>query len=131
MFEWDFEHDSVIEHYFISAIADSLMPLPQPAEFGHEIPHRYIGFEYDECNQVYVSTIFFNDNIYGEVKSGLIFADKNLQYIGEIFAPKQWPSVSSKDLLLDIRHPNDSIVRINYLKLVKTDRDYYQYIDSF
>lgn len=130
VFEWDFEHDSVIEHYFISAIADSLMPLPQPAEFGHEIPHRYIGFEYDECNQVYVSTIFFNDNIYGEVKSGLIFADKNLQYIGEIFAPKQWPSVSSKDLLLDIRHPNDSIVRINYLKLVKTDRDYYQYIDS-
>ena len=33
-------------------------------------------------------------------------------------------------MLLNIQYPNDSTVTINYLKLVKTDRDYDKYIDS-
>ena len=130
VYEWDFDRDSVIEHYFISAIADSIMPLPSPAEYGHELPCRYGEVKYDECNQVYVSPIFFNGKIYGEWKRGLIFADKDFQYIGEIFETKHWPDVSNKDMLLDIQNPNDSTISIDYLKMVKTDRDYNKYIDS-
>ncbi len=129
-FEWDFEKDNVIEHYFKSAIADSIMPLPYPAEYGHEVPYSYGEVEYDECNQVYVSTVFFNGKIYGEWKLGLIFANKNFQYLGEMYDNKYWPSVSNNEMLLDIRKKNDSIITINYLKLVRTNKDYNKYIDS-
>ncbi|MBQ6277431.1 MAG: hypothetical protein IJK62_12095 [Bacteroidales bacterium] len=129
-FEWDFENDNIIEHYFKSALADSIMPLPYPDEFGNEIPYCYGYVEYDEYNQVYVSPIFFNRKIYGENKSGLILADKNFQYIGDIYEPKYWPNVFNKDMTLNIRKPNDSTITINYLKLVKTDRDYDMYVDS-
>ena len=130
--EWDFENDSILEHYFKSALADSIMPLSAPAGYGHEVPYCYgiVLFKYDECHQVYVSTILFNDKVYGEMKWGLIFANKDFQYIGEILEPKFWPEVSNKNMLLNIQYPNDSTVTINYLKLVKTDRDYDKYIDS-
>ncbi len=130
VYEWDFDRDSVIEHYFISAIADSIMPLPSPAEYGHELPCRYGEVKYDECNQVYVSPIFFNGKIYGEWKLGLIFADKNFQYLGEMFEPKYWMLVSNKDKLLNVQRNTASTITITYLKLVKTNRDYNTYIDS-
>ena len=129
-FEWDFESDSVIEHYYKSALVDTIMPLTSPAEYGYEVPCFYGEVKYDECNQVYVSSIFFNENIYGEMKRGLIFADKNFQYLGEMYDNKYWPSVSNNEMLLDIRKKNDSVITVNYLKLVKTDRDYNKYIDS-
>ncbi|MBR3799795.1 MAG: hypothetical protein IKK36_12910 [Bacteroidales bacterium] len=129
-FEWDFENDSVIKHYFKSAFADSIMPLPYLDEFGNEIPYCYGYVEYDEYNQVYLSPIFFNEKIYGEPKSGLILADKNLLYLGDIYEPKYWPTVCNKDMTLNIRRPNDSTLTINYLKLVKTSCDYDKYIDS-
>lgn len=132
IFEWDFDNDIVIEHLFKSALADSIMPSPYPNDYGHDIPYCYDLLEnkYDECNQVYVSTILFNEKVYGKIKWGLIFADKNFQYIGEMFEPKYWPDVSNNDILLDIQTNNDSIVTINYLKLVKSNRDYNKYIDS-
>lgn len=129
-FEWDFENDSVIEHYFASALADSIMPLPYPDEMGNEVPYCYGMVEYDEYNQIYISPIFFNRKIYGENKSGLILADKNFQHIGDIYVPKYWPNVFNKDMTLNIRRPNDSTLTINYLKLVKTSCDYDKYIDS-
>ena len=129
-FEWDFERDSVIKHYFKSALADSIMPLPYPDEFGNEIPYCYGYVEYDEYNQIYLSPIFFNEKIYGEFKSGLILADKNFQYLGDIYDPKYWPTVYNKDIILNVRSLDDSTVTINYLKLVKTDHDYDKYIDS-
>lgn len=129
-FEWDFENDSVIKHYFKSAFADSIMPLPYLDEFGNEIPYCYGYVEYDEYNQVYLSPIFFNEKIYGEPKSGLILADKNFLYLGDIYEPKYWPTVCNKDMTLNIRRPNDSTLTINYLKLVKTSCDYDKYIDS-
>ncbi|MBQ6277092.1 MAG: hypothetical protein IJK62_10385 [Bacteroidales bacterium] len=129
-FEWDFENDSVIEHYCKSALVDSIMPLSYPAEYGYEVPFSYGQVGYDECNQVYVSPIFFNENIYGEIKHGLIFADKNFQYLGEMYDNEYFPSLSNKEILLDIRKKNDSVITVNYLKLVKTDRDYNKYIDS-
>ena len=129
-FEWNFENDSVIEHYYKSALVDSIMPLPYPAEYDYEVPFSYGQVGYDECNQVYVSPIYFNVNIYGEMNHGLIFADKNFQYLGEMYDNKYWPSVSNNEMLLDIRKKNDSTITVNYLKLVKTDRDYDKYIDS-
>ena len=106
------------------------MPLPYPDKMGNDVPYCYGMVEYDEYNQIYVSPIFFNKKIYGENKSGLILADKNFQYIGDIYEPKYWPNVFNKDMTLNIRRPNDSTITINYLKLVKTDRDYDKYIDS-
>lgn len=129
-FEWDFENDSVIEHYFASALADSIMPLPYPVEYGYEIPYSYGQVEYDECNQIYVSNIYFNEEIFGEMKFGLMFADKNFKYLGEMYDNKYWPSVSNKEMLLDIRKKNGSTITISYLKLVKTDLNYDKYIDS-
>ena len=129
-FGWNFENDSVIEHYYKSSLVDSIMPLPYPAEYDYEVPFSYGQVGYDECNQVYVSPIYFNVNIYGEMNHGLIFADKNFQYLGEMYDNKYWPSVSNNEMLLDIRKKNDSTITVNYLKLVKTDRDYDKYIDS-
>lgn len=40
-FEWNFENDSVIEHYYKSALVDSIMPLPYPAEYDYEVPYSY------------------------------------------------------------------------------------------
>lgn len=129
-FEWDFENDSVIEHKFKSAIADSIQPLPRPAEYGYEIPCRYADVRYDECNRVYVSGVYFNEKIYGELKTGLIFADRDFLYIGEKYAPEFWPSVSNKNMTLNVRKKNDSTFTVRYLKLVKKDFDYDKYIDS-
>ena len=128
--EWDFENDSIIEHYFKSSLIDTIMPLSHPAEYDQELPYSYGEIEYDEYNQVYTSSIYFNSETYGEIKHGLIFADKNFKYLGEMFDNKFWPSASNKEMTLNIRKENDSIITINYLKLVKTDKDYNKYIDS-
>lgn len=129
-FEWDFENDSIIGHCFKSALVDTIMPLPQPAEFGHELPCYYGPVVYDECNQIYVSTIFFNEKIYGKIKWAILFADKDFQYIGEKFEYEYYPSETKKNLALNIRKTSDSTITAYYLKLVKTSRDYNRYIDS-
>ncbi len=130
VFEWDFLHDSVIEHYFKSAIVDSIMPLQHPTERGYEVPCLYAWDKYDEYNQVYLCGIYFNEEIYGENKHGLIFADKNFQYLGEMYDNKHYPSISNNDMALSVRRKNDSILTVSYLKLIKTNRDYDKYIDS-
>lgn len=130
VFEWDFEQDNVIEHYFKSALVDSIMPLQQPTERGYEVPCFYAWDKYDKYNQVYVCGIYFNEKIYGENKHGLIFADKNFQYLGEMYDNKHYPSISNNDMALSVHRKNDSIITISYLKLIKTKRDYNKYIDS-
>ncbi|MBR3946577.1 MAG: hypothetical protein IKJ56_05670 [Bacteroidales bacterium] len=129
-FEWDFIHDSVIKHHFKSALDDSIISLPSPAEYGYENPYYYGWDKYDEFNQVHLCGIYFNEKIYGENMHGLIFADKNFQYLGEMFNNKHYPTVSNKDMSLNVQRKNDSILTITYLKLVKEDRDYDSYIDS-
>ena len=130
VFEWDFEQDNVIEHYFKSALVDSIMPLQHPTERGYEISYDYGAVKYDEFNQVHVGIIYFNEQTYGANKHGLIFADKNFQYLGEMYDYKHFPLISNKDMALSVRRKNDSVLTISYLKLIKTNIDYDTYIDS-
>ncbi len=106
------------------------MPLQRPTERGYEVPCDYAWDKYDEYNQVYVCGIYFNEKIYGENKHGLIFADKNFQYLGEMYDNKHYPSISNNDMAFSVHRKNDSIITISYLKLIKTKRDYNKYIDS-
>ena len=88
-----------------------------------------VSLEYDMTNDVYWGGISYDFQYYGETLHTLVLTDKDLNYLGEIYNAV-WPWFSNGRILDNIEPVNDSIVKVNYLKLTKTDRNYKQYIDS-
>lgn len=88
-----------------------------------------VSLEYDMTNDVYWGGISYDFQYYGETLHTLVLTDKDLNYLGEIYNAV-WPWFSNGRILVNIEPVNDSIVKVNYLKLTKTDRDYKEYIDS-
>ena len=88
-----------------------------------------VSLEYDMTNDVYWGGISYDFQYYGETLHTLVLTDKDLNYLGEIYNAA-WPWFSNGRILVNIEPVNDSIVKVNYLKLTKTDRDYKEYIDS-
>lgn len=86
-------------------------------------------FIYDKTNDVYYHIIAYDSEYYGKHVHTCVLADKDFNYIGEIYNERGiWCSNDRIAINYDI--VNDSIIKLNYLRLTKTDRDYKQYIDS-
>ena len=84
---------------------------------------------YDMTNDVYYGIITYDSNYYGELIHTMPITDKNFNYLGEIYN-KELPWFSNGNILVNIEQVNQTKIKVNYLKLTKTDRDYKQYIDS-
>lgn len=86
-------------------------------------------FAYDKTNDVYYGTISYDSEYYGDNVHTYVVTDKDFKYLGEIYNERGvWRSNGRIAINYDI--VNDSVIKVNYLKLTKTDRDYKQYIDS-
>ncbi|MBO7481535.1 MAG: hypothetical protein J6T63_05425 [Bacteroidales bacterium] len=90
-----------------------------------------VRLDYDETNNVYWAEKSYDTEYYGKNVHELIIIDKNFNYLGTIYDNKVWPWFWNSRILIDIEHLKDnSVVKVNFLKLTKTDRDYKEYIDS-
>ncbi len=131
VFEWDFNNDEIITHSFKSALIDTIMPIKEQTRYAENtIDAFYCNCYYDKCNSLYYSEISFNENFYGTYDHGILIADKDFNYLGEIYNNSHWPAFSNEDLLWELFVKNDSVITINYLEIVKTNRNYDNYIDS-
>jgi hypothetical protein len=131
VFEWDYKNDEIITHSLKSRLIDTIMPCEKPTRYSANALESYYGIIfYDKCNELYYSEMYFNENFYGDMQHAIIIADKNFNYLGEIYNNVYWPAYSNENLLFDLRPKDDSTITISYLKIVKTNRDYDKYIDS-
>jgi len=131
VFEWDYKNDKIITHSLKSRLIDTIMPCEKPTHYSaNTLESFYCMIRYDKCNKFYYAQMYFNENFYGSSQHGIIIADKDFNYLGEIYNNVYWPTYSNENLLFDVSTKNDSTIAINYLKIVKTDRDYDKYIDS-
>jgi|GEM_PF-1637171 len=86
-------------------------------------------FIYDKTNNVYYGSISYDSEYYGENVHTHVVTDKDFKYLGEIYNEKGvW--CSNGRIAINYNILNDSVIKVNYLKLTRTDRDYKQYIDS-
>jgi hypothetical protein len=131
VFEWDYKNDEIITHSIKSRLIDSIMPTEKPTRYSENTLEYYYGIiNYDKCNKLYYAEMYFNDSFYGSLQYGIIIADKDFNYLGEIYNNVYWPTLSNENLLLDVDYKSDSVITVNYLKIIKTTRDYNKYIDS-
>ena len=90
-----------------------------------------VRLDYDETNNVYWAEKSYDTEYYGKNVHELIIIDKDFNYLGTIYDNKVWPWFWNGRILVDIEHLKDnSVVKVNFLKLTKTDRDYNQYIEE-
>ena len=86
-------------------------------------------FTYDKTNEIYYFNIGYDFEYYGDYLHTCVLTDKDFNYLGEIYNGRGiWGS--NGRLIINYEMYNDSIIKVNYLKLKKTDRNYKQYIDS-
>ncbi|MDR2009018.1 MAG: DUF4221 domain-containing protein [Bacteroidales bacterium] len=133
IFEWDYENDEIITYSLKSRLIDSVMPMAKPSMYyNNNLEHIYSGTYYDPYRELYFSCVYYNDEFY-DCTGGLwniIIANKDFEYLGELYCNKNWPCFYTKNDVLDIHPKNDSVIQVDYLKLVKTKRNYNDFIDS-
>jgi hypothetical protein len=131
VFEWDYKNDEIVRHSFKSRLIDSIMPSKEPTRYADNVLEAYYGgVKYDKINQLYYGELYFNENFYGSMQHAIIIADKDFNYLGEIYNNLNWPCFANEKGLVELSFKNDSVIGINYLKLVKTNRNFDDYIDS-
>lgn len=131
VFEWDFKNDKIITHSLKSRLIDTIMPTKNPTRYSENTLEYYYGqVQYDKCNELYYAQIYFSASFYGNQQHGIIIADKDFNYLGEMYNNVKWGMFSNEDLLFDVYPKNDSSITIDYLKVIKTTGDYDNYIDS-
>ncbi|MBR5984515.1 MAG: hypothetical protein IK025_12455 [Bacteroidales bacterium] len=90
-----------------------------------------VRLEYDKTNDLYWAEKYFDTDYYGDHVHELILVSKDFNYIGTIYNSEHFPWFDNGRIVIDIEPiKNNSVVKVNYLKLTKTDRDYNEYIDS-
>jgi len=90
-----------------------------------------VRLDYDETNNVYWAEKSYDTEYYGKNVHELIIIDKDFNYLGTIYDNKVWPWFWNGRILVDIEPLKDnSVVKVNFLKLTKTDCDYKEYIES-
>lgn len=90
-----------------------------------------VRLEYDKTNDLYWAEKYFDTDYYGDHVHELILVSKDFKYLGTIYNSEHFPWFDNGRIVIDIEPIKDnSVVKVNYLKLTKTDRDYNEYIDS-
>ncbi|MDR2009016.1 MAG: DUF4221 domain-containing protein [Bacteroidales bacterium] len=133
IFEWDYKNDKIITHPLKSRLIDTIMPMLEPSRYHFDnLKYYYGGIYYDPYRELYFSSVYYNDNFYDATGGlwNLILANKDFEYMGEFYCNKSWPSLFTKDDMIYAHPKNDSVIQIDYLKLVRTKRDFNLYIDS-
>ncbi|MCF0207212.1 MAG: DUF4221 family protein, partial [Bacteroidales bacterium] len=130
IFEWDWQNDSVYAHKVQSRLLDTVLPAKEPNQYEFEMPAQFHNIFYDAKDELFFRLMYFDGNVYGKRLFGLVVFDKDFNYLGEIYMQKSWPWLSNKNTLIDLYPLNDSTLKIDYLNVVRTDRNFDNYIDS-
>ena len=133
VFEWDYKNDKLITHPLKSRLIDTIMPMTSPSSYHfYNLECAYGQINYDHYRKLYFANLYYNSNFY-EDNDGLrtvIIANDKFEYLGELYCNKQFPIYYTKNNILSIINSNDSTIKIDYLELIKTNRDFDKYIDS-
>ena len=130
IFEWDWHNDSLLMHNVQSRLLDTIFPASTPNQYDFEIPAYFYDIKYDKKDSIFFRTMYFNENVYGKLLYGLVVFNKDFEYLGEIYEQNSWPTLSNENVLIDVIPYGDSILNINYLNVIKTERNFTKYIDS-
>ena len=133
IFEWDYKKDKLITHSFKSRLVDTIKPMASPSNYHfNNLECWYAHTYYDSFREIYFSALYFSEDFYdrGNGLWSIVIANKDFEYLGELYCNKKWPCDYTKEHTLNIYPINDSTIQIDYLELVKTDRDFDKYIDS-
>ena len=89
VFKWDYNHDSIYQYNLKSFLVDTIYPMSKPSYYlDNATPALYLNIIYDSFREYYYSKVVFPSEKYGKTYWSIIVADKNLNYLGEIFMPK-------------------------------------------
>ena len=88
--EWDFEKSTINKYFLKSSLIDSISPMGRSSTYveGSGIDAYYLHLTYDPHKELYYSILAFNSDIYGNGNWSFVIADKEMNYIGEIFRPR-------------------------------------------
>lgn len=89
-----------------------------------------VTLKYDNTNDIYWAIKTLECNISDGCIRELLIIDKNFDYLGLIFNDEKSPWFSNGRILIDIVPVEKTKMKVNFMKLKKTDRDYKQYVDS-
>ncbi|MBR3799951.1 MAG: hypothetical protein IKK36_13695 [Bacteroidales bacterium] len=129
IFEWRFDEDTIIKHSVKSRLIDTIMPLENPAEYEYNVPEYYQTIKYLPAGDIYYNMAYFCKDFYNDNIWSLVIFDKNFNYLGEIYNNERW-LVANEKKIFDCYKKDDKTLAIDYIRLVKTNRDYEKYIDS-
>ncbi|MDL2262087.1 DUF4221 domain-containing protein [Bacteroidales bacterium OttesenSCG-928-I21] len=119
VFEWDYINDTLIKHSFKSQLIDTTTN-----SIGN-LDAAYSGIYYDKYNELYYSYLNFSETTYGE-NSGwsFIIADKNFNYINELYSPLFGSQPKFFDNKMIFYQGAEDTIYIVRGKLVKKTGDY-------
>ena len=129
LFEWRFDEDTIIKHNVKSRLIDTIMPLESPAEYDYNVPEYYQTIQYLPAGDIYYNMAYFNKDFYNDNIWSLVIFDKNFNYLGEIYNNERWLE-ANENIIYDWNKTDDHVLKIDYIRLVKTNRNYEKYIDS-
>jgi|GEM_PF-5859766 len=88
--EWDFKKNTINKYFLKSSLIDSIPPMAKQSTYleGSGIDAYYLQLTYDPFKELYYSILAFNSDIYGNGNWSFIIADKEMNYLGEIFKPR-------------------------------------------
>ena len=130
LYEWDYKNDKITKHNLKSRVFDSIYPLRDENSLPESLEAVYAHIVYDKNNKVYYSTLHLNEVVFGNHYNLLILADENFNYLGEMLNRGIGNNVRFYgDNIISYWYKDDSI-RIQYKKLVKTERPLEPYLDS-
>ena len=134
LFKWNYLKDEVVEYSLKSRLIDTIPPMPFASRYSDKnIPAMYLNMSYDKYREYYYSAVLFSPSKYGWGAWSFIIADKNLNYVGEVFAPKfiSFRPIFTKDYIISIvPSKKEGIININFFKMKLHETDYSGYINS-
>ena len=129
LFEWRFDEDKIIKHSAKSRLIDTIMPLESPAEYEYNVPEYYQSIKYLPAGDIYYNMAYFSKDFYDDNIWSLVIFDKSFNYLGEIYNNERWLDANEKNIY-DCYKKDNQTLKIDYIRLVKTNRNYENYIDS-
>jgi len=129
LYKWNYKSGKVDTFNLKTRLTDTIIPLLQPSHYSYNFDGFYTLLFYDKYREIYYSSFTYNPDIYGLGAWSIVFADKNLNYISELYNPilTHWP-LFTKDYIINASCDKKGFLTVNFYTLKKTKIDYDKYI---
>ena len=124
LFEWNYYEDKIQEYVLKSNLLDTIKPIMSPTSSSdNNIEAMYLNISYDPYRELYFSVLMFSPDIYGIGTWSIIIADKNMNYIGEIYQPKMksFKPIFTKDHIIEVTSEKTGFIDVSFYNLIETD----------